>query len=131
MTKKLLSRQKECPMRLHVCSKPRFFRRGALWFALLITMIAMIGSPAVGQTTAIVGATVIDGNDGPPVVNATILVEGKRIVAVGPRPSISIPRGAQIIDGAGKFVTPGFIDVNVHVTGGNLSEELFPLLLYG
>ena len=66
--------------------------------------------------TAIVGATVIDGNGGAPMPDATVLVRGNRIAAVGPRASISVPSGATVIDAAGKYVTPGFIDTNVHVT---------------
>jgi imidazolonepropionase-like amidohydrolase len=65
---------------------------------------------------AIVGATVIDGNGGAPLTNATILVRDKRIAAVGPRASVTVPQGATIIDGAGKFITPGFIDTNVHIS---------------
>src|SRR5581483_6495492 len=64
-------------------------------------------------TVAIVGATVIDGNGGEPLANATVLVVGARIKAVGPRSTIQVPQGAQVIDGTGKFVTPGFIDSNV------------------
>ena len=37
---------------------------------------------------AIVGATVIDGNGGPPLTDATIVVRGKRIAALGPRASV-------------------------------------------
>jgi len=34
---------------------------------------------------AIVGGTIIDGNGGEPINNGVIIVEGKRIVAVGNR----------------------------------------------
>ncbi len=65
---------------------------------------------------AIVGATIIDGNGGPPLADGTLLIEGNRIAAVGPRSSVEVPEGARIIDGAGKYVTPGFIDSNVHLS---------------
>jgi imidazolonepropionase-like amidohydrolase len=65
---------------------------------------------------AIVGATIIDGNGGPPLANGTIVLTGNRISAVGPAGSVDVPRGAQVIDGTGKFVTPGFIDSNVHLS---------------
>jgi len=66
--------------------------------------------------TAIVGATVIDGNGGEPLTNATVVVRGKRIVAVGPSSAVDVPSGAQIIDATGKYLTPGFIDTNVHIS---------------
>jgi len=65
---------------------------------------------------AIVGATIIDGNGGPPLANGTIVLTGNRISAVGPSGSVDVPDGAQVIDGRGKFVTPGFIDSNVHLS---------------
>ena len=61
-------------------------------------------------------ATVIDGTGAPPLANATVVVRDKRIAAVGPRGSVAVPAGATVIDGAGKFVTPGFIDTNVHIS---------------
>jgi imidazolonepropionase-like amidohydrolase len=72
-------------------------------------------SPAQPCALAVVGATVIDGNGGAPLQNGTVLMRDGRFVAVGPRASVSVPSCAQVIDGAGKFVTPGFIDTNVHV----------------
>jgi imidazolonepropionase-like amidohydrolase len=73
---------------------------------------------------AIVGATVIDGNGGPPLPDVTVVVKGNRITAVRPRASANVPAGAVIIDGAGKYVTPGFIDTNVHVSIYNAGETL-------
>ena len=71
---------------------------------------------SAGATSAIVGATVIDGNGGAPLQNATVVIRDKRIAAVGPRASTTVPAGATVIDGAGKYVTPGFIDTNVHIS---------------
>ena len=92
--------------------------------AMLLGAIAAPASAAQlsNQVTAIVGATVIDGNGGAPLRNATVVVSGKRITAVGPRSAVEIPEGARIIDGSGKFVTPGFIDTNVHVSGVMLEQ---------
>jgi imidazolonepropionase-like amidohydrolase len=67
-------------------------------------------------TLAIVGVTVIDGKGGPPLVDANVVIRENRISAVGPRALIQVPRGAQTIDGKGKFITPGFIDTNVHLS---------------
>jgi len=64
---------------------------------------------------AVSGATVIDGTGRAPIENATIVVEGDRVVGVGPAAAMSIPPGATIIDGKGKFVTPGLVDMHVHV----------------
>ncbi len=86
--------------------------------------LLFVGPATVSADTAIVGATVIDGNGGPPLRDATVVVVGKRIEAVGPRASVEVPAGASIIDGTGKFVTPGFIDTNVHISMTFASRKL-------
>jgi imidazolonepropionase-like amidohydrolase len=73
---------------------------------------------------AITGATVIDGNGGTPVPNATVLVEGARITRVGAGDAVQIPTGATHIDGRGKFLLPGFIDTNVHLALHGNAEAL-------
>jgi imidazolonepropionase-like amidohydrolase len=73
---------------------------------------------------AIVGATLIDGNGGPAVPDATIVVRGKRIAAVGPRAQVAVPSGARVIDATGKYATPGFIDTNVHLSLYNNGESM-------
>jgi imidazolonepropionase-like amidohydrolase len=55
---------------------------------------------------AITGATVRPGN-GSPMANATIVVRGERIVAVGA--GVAVPAGATSIDATGMIVTPGFV----------------------
>jgi imidazolonepropionase-like amidohydrolase len=70
----------------------------------------------MGQSIVIDGATVIDGNGGPPVHDAVIVIDGARITAIGPRASLKIPSGATTIDAKGRFVVPGFIDTNVHLS---------------
>jgi imidazolonepropionase-like amidohydrolase len=65
---------------------------------------------------AIVGATVIDGNGGAALPDHTVVVTGERILAIGPRNSTPVPPGARLVNAAGKFVVPGFIDTNVHLS---------------
>ena len=67
-------------------------------------------------TLAITGGTLIDGSGRDPVSNATLLIEGERILAAGPAASIAIPNGAQVIDAGGHTVLPGIIDCHVHGT---------------
>jgi len=68
------------------------------------------------ERLAITSITVIDGRTGQAKSGHTIVVEGQRIVAVGPHDSVSVPPGTRIIDGRGKWVTPGFVDVHAHST---------------
>jgi imidazolonepropionase-like amidohydrolase len=62
--------------------------------------------------TAIVGATIFTGAGVRYDTGAIVMADGK-IVAVGP--DVTPPAGAQVIDGKGKVVTPGIIDVHSHL----------------
>lgn len=63
---------------------------------------------------AIVGGTVIDvsafGASTHDIRDAVVIVERGRITAVGTRQTTKVPRGAEIIDAAGKFIVPGLTD---------------------
>src|SRR6185503_1768440 len=50
---------------------------------------------------------------GPTIKNGMIAVADGKIVAVGP--SVTVPAGATVIDGNGKYVTPGIIDTHSHL----------------
>ncbi len=52
------------------------------------------------------------------VPNAVILLEEGRILAVGTREAVSIPRGARLVEMLNATATPGFVDVHVHGAGG-------------
>ncbi|PEQ12298.1 amidohydrolase [Novosphingobium sp. PC22D] len=69
--------------------------------------------PYPGTPTALVGATVFDGAGGR-IDNGTVLFENGRIAAVG-GPDLAVPAGFTRIDGSGKFVTPGVIDIHSHL----------------
>jgi imidazolonepropionase-like amidohydrolase len=67
----------------------------------------MLASPAAAQTVAITGATVAVGDGSAPVENGTVVFQNGRITAAGA--GVAVPAGAQVIDGRGKWVSPGFV----------------------
>ena len=105
-------------------NRPQAYR---LTVSSLLALLVMAALPAtvVSQesTIAIVGATIIDGNGGAPVENGTIVVVGNRITNIGLSSLVDVPQGARVIDGSGKFVTPGFIDGNRITLGHELEDR--------
>ena len=69
--------------------------------------------PYAGAPTALVGATVYDGAGGR-IDNGVVLFSEGKVVAVGGA-DLAIPDGYSRIDGTGKFVTPGIIDIHSHL----------------
>ena len=66
-----------------------------------------------GVPTVIRHATVFDG-DGRQINNGTVVLADGLVQAVG-GPELAAPAGAIELDGTGKFVTPGIIDVHSHL----------------
>jgi len=68
--------------------------------------------PFPSTRVVVQNATVLDGA-GNQLDGAAVLMEDGRITAVGR--DIEIPYGTKVIDGTGKWVTPGIIDVHSHL----------------
>lgn len=52
------------------------------------------------------------------IEDATIIVEGNRIKAIGPKGQVQVPAGAHVIQAAGHTVVPGIVDVHAHGAQG-------------
>ncbi len=95
-------------------------RKLALTGSLLATTALGLWSDATpvaaqGQQALVIqGGTLVDGNGGPPVANAVIVIQGNRITAVGRAGETQVPAGAQVINAAGKWITPGLIDAKAN-----------------
>lgn len=94
-------------------------RQRLLAFLLLLAAAA---APVAEQpsapskpTLALVGGRIVDGYEGRPIDGGVILIEGERIVAVGPRSEIAVPAGVPTIDTRGMTVLPGLADMHVHL----------------
>jgi imidazolonepropionase-like amidohydrolase len=88
-------------------------RVNAIAATLAIGMFAGTAVPTYAQVTAYEGARLIVG-DGNVVNNATLVVDGGRIVQAGA--DISVPAGAPRVNLAGKTVMPMIIDTHVHLS---------------
>jgi imidazolonepropionase-like amidohydrolase/Tol biopolymer transport system component len=86
---------------------------------------------------ALVGGTVITMGPEGVIPNATVLVEGNRITAVGPTAAMQVPADAAQVDVTGRYLMPGIVDVHAHVGVGSAgispqtNWELLVNLAYG
>jgi imidazolonepropionase-like amidohydrolase len=92
-------------------------RAGADGMAALADLSQGIAGSQAGAGSgelALVGGTLVDGTGSAPVPDAAVVIRKGRIVAVGPKSQIKIPKHAQIVDVRGKTILPGLWDMHAH-----------------
>lgn len=82
---------------------------------VLAVALMLLSGTAAAQELAIVGARVFPAPDAAPIDDATVWVRDGRIVAVGPRDAVTLPKGVRIVEGRGRSVTAGFWNSHVHL----------------
>jgi len=82
----------------------------------LVAALVCAAAQADAEVLAVVGGTIIDGNGGTPIENGVVIIDGKRIVAVGDR-STPIPARAKKIAATGKFIIPGLMETGAYLVG--------------
>ncbi len=80
------------------------------------------GAPAARAKMRVIrGGRLIDGNGGPALKDPVIVVEGKRIKAIGATGEVKEPDGAEVIDAGNCTLMPGLIDCHLHLAAFNCS----------
>jgi imidazolonepropionase-like amidohydrolase len=102
--------------------------------ALLGVLAACIGGSAVSEASevaaapapnayAVVGVNLVAMTGGPVALpNRTVLIDDGRIAAIG-GPELALPGGVRRIDGTGRWLLPGFVDMHVHLAQGTGSID--------
>src|SRR2546422_9361934 len=86
------------------------------------------------QVAAFVNVNVV-AMDSERVLNGqTVIVRDGRIVEIGAAEQVKIPEGALRIDGQGKYLMPGLVDMHIHGINDDdktVAKELFLYVAYG
>jgi len=90
---------------------------------LSLLLAGVVGAQDVGRF-AIVGG-VVHSMTGPPLGNGTVLVRDGKIEKVGAVDEVDVPKGYEVIDAAGKWVVPGFIELHNHTLASDLHDNVF------
>ena len=96
-------------IRLEPAAMPR------LVFALAVAG-CLPGRAADRTTIAIRDVTVVPLTDRGSAAGQTVVIQDGRIVEIGPVASVPVPSGASIIDGTGKYLIPGLIEMHAHTS---------------
>lgn len=102
--------------------------RNVLLLSAELAVLAVAGlgcsmRPSPPPELLIRDVTILSMDDEPPR-RGSVLVRGDRIAYVGPTASLPPARNMHVVDGSGRFVIPGLIDMHTHVSktrGSSLS----------
>ncbi|MGH8029411.1 MAG: amidohydrolase family protein, partial [Arenimonas sp.] len=94
---------------------PRALALLACVIALAHPAPGMAAEPEARPAIAITDVTVVDVAHGRSHGPRTVLIEAGRIVAIGAPGRVAIPGGAQRVDGRGRYLVPGLVDMHVHL----------------
>jgi hypothetical protein len=72
-------------------------------------------APKPDSILVITGGDLFDSERGVIRPRTTVIIRGSRIAAVGPADSVPVPRGATVINAAGKTLMPGMWDMHSHL----------------
>ena len=104
----------------------RAMKQWAIAAAAAFAMAALsAGLSAQPAAIAFTGMRLIDGTDGQPIDDATIVVQNGRVLAVGSAARTPIPAGATRVSLAGKTVTPGLVNAHGHVNSVERDLRLY------
>jgi imidazolonepropionase-like amidohydrolase len=73
-----------------------------------------VKSSSQAKSFAITDVSVVDVENGVLIPNQTVVVVDDSIDQMGEQGKVTIPQGAQIIDGHGLYLMPGLVDAHVH-----------------
>ena len=85
--------------------------------ATVLTLVAVltVASAALAQTTAFVGVNVIPMDRERVLANQTVIVRDGLIAEIGDAKKVKVPNGAIRVDGSGKYLIPGLVDMHTHL----------------
>ncbi len=73
---------------------------------VLLLLASCAAPPDTSRLKVIVGAQLDPGHERPRIEHSVIVIRNGKFEAVGPQQSTPVPKGAQMISGIGKLVTP-------------------------
>jgi imidazolonepropionase-like amidohydrolase len=97
------------------------------WLPAVFLLCSLSASTQTNDAIAITHVTVIDCTGAAAMPDATVVLAGGLISAVGTNRAVKIPQGARVVDASGKFMIPGLWDMHGHLT--DATEDAFPLLI--
>ncbi|HSR69016.1 MAG TPA: amidohydrolase family protein [Acidobacteriota bacterium] len=88
--------------------------------SIFIIILALTALPLLGSDIVIRDASIMTMGPQGTIERGSVLIRDGKIAAVGT--DIEVPEGARVVDGQGKWVTPGIIDCHSHIALDSINE---------
>jgi imidazolonepropionase-like amidohydrolase len=96
------------------------FRFAALFALLFVTSARLSAQNSLSREALLLNhVTVVDVRTGRLEPDQAVILDGNRIVSVGPAKSAKLPRNASAVNCSGLFLIPGLWDMHVHLVFGD------------
>ncbi len=118
---------------MHATHRPRLVLR---WLGLLALALAACATVSQAPTTmvsagtVITDVTVVNTRDGSLRPGMTVVLAAGKIERIAPSASVQVGSAAQRVDGRGKYIVPGYLDMHTHALPMALQGHApWPLML--
>jgi len=82
----------------------------------VLALSGLAGAQAAPKTVVVHAGKLLDVRTGQTLTHQAIVIQGERIVSVGPEAEARVPAGATVIELPNATVLPGLIDAHTHLT---------------
>lgn len=83
--------------------------------AIILSFVILFSAASFGQTTAFIAVNVIPMDRERVLTNQTVIVRDGTITAIGDATKVKVPKDAVRVDGTGKYLIPGLVDMHTHL----------------
>ena len=84
------------------------------FFFVVIVVFAALAASVSAETVAFTNVNVIPMDRERVLANQTVVVKNGLIVEIGDTKKVKLPKDALRIDGTGKYLIPGLVDMHTH-----------------
>ena len=82
---------------------------------IALSLLALLPAGILAQTTAFIGVNVVPMDRERVLTDQTVIVKNGVIAEIGDAKKVTVPKDAVTVDGKGKYLIPGLVDMHTHL----------------
>ena len=93
-----------------------------VWILLVLCVSSLCLADDSVKRSAIVGANLLDVDTGKLIHDSLVVIQGSRITYAGPLQDDRVPSQGKLVNGRGKTIIPGLVDLHTHIRSPYLAR---------